>query len=98
GRIEHIEKLEGLLKEKIPGIIVLTGSGNRKKNKAAFEKIAATPDDKPLTIIATGKYIGEGFDEPRLNTLFLAMPISWKGMLQQYTGRLHRLHAAKKEV
>jgi phosphatidylserine/phosphatidylglycerophosphate/cardiolipin synthase-like enzyme len=51
-----------------------------------------------LTLIATGRYIGEGFDEPRLDTLFLTMPISWKGTLQQYAGRLHRLFESKKEV
>ena len=48
--------------------------------------------------MATGKYIGEGFDDPHLDTLFLAMPISWKGTLQQYAGRLHRLYDSKKEV
>ena len=55
-------------------------------------------DDKNLILVATGSFIGEGFDEPRLDTLFLAMPISWKGTLQQYAGRLHRLFENKKEV
>jgi superfamily II DNA or RNA helicase len=52
----------------------------------------------PRVILATGSYIGEGFDDARLDTLFLAMPISWKGTLQQYVGRLHRLHDAKRVV
>ena len=50
------------------------------------------PEDDSRVILATGSYIGEGFDDARLDTLFLAMPISWKGTLQQYVGRLHRLH------
>ena len=60
--------------------------------------IRAVPDSKERVIIATGRYIGEGFDDARLDTLFLAMPISWRGTLQQYVGRLHRLHDNKKVV
>ncbi|OAM95102.1 PLD-like domain-containing protein [Pelosinus fermentans] len=69
-----------------------------KDTRERLAEISATPSDKQLTIIATGKYIGEGFDEPRLDTLFLVMPISWKGTLQQYAGRLHRLYENKNEV
>ena len=58
----------------------------------------AIPDDEPRLVLATGRYIGEGFDDARLDTLFLAMPVSWKGTLVQYTGRLHRLHPGKTEV
>ena len=54
--------------------------------------------DEPRVIVATGRYAGEGFDDARLDTLFLAMPISWRGTLQQYVGRLHRTHPGKSEV
>lgn len=66
--------------------------------KTTLNKISDTPANMQLTIVATGRYIGEGFDEPRLDTLYLTMPISWKGTLQQYAGRLHRLFETKKEV
>ena len=52
----------------------------------------------PHIVLATGRYLGEGFDDPRLDTLFLAMPVSWRGILSQYAGRLHRLHDSKSEV
>ena len=97
-RTLHVELLVKKLSEKIPDVITLTGKIGTKKTKETFDRISRTSLDKPLTIVATGKYIGEGFDEPRLDTLFLAMPISWKGTLQQYVGRLHRTYENKKEV
>ena len=60
-----------------------------------LEEIAETEE---RVLISTGRYIGEGFDDARLDTLFLAMPVSWKGVLEQYVGRLHRAHPGKREV
>jgi hypothetical protein len=73
------------------------GMGAKQKKKLA-ESLAAVPLKEPRVILATGSYLGEGFDDARLDTLLLAMPISWRGTLQQYVGRLHRLHVNKKEV
>lgn len=63
-----------------------------------MDRLAAIPEDEERLILATGRYIGEGFDDARLDTLFLALPVSWKGTLVQYAGRLHRLHPGKREV
>jgi superfamily II DNA or RNA helicase len=95
-RTAHVENLARKLYEHIPDVIALTGGMGRKSTQKAFESIADIPVEKPIVLVATGPFIGEGFDEPRLDTLFLAMPISWKGTLQQYAGRLHRLFKTKK--
>ena len=97
-RTGHVELLTNELRERIQDVIFLMGGMGTKEIRETMARIAETPEDKPLTLVATGRYIGEGFDEPRLDTLFLAMPISWKGTLQQYAGRLHRLFETKKEV
>ena len=97
-RTAHVALLAAKLREQIPDVIALTGGKGVKETREALAKVSAAPADRPLTLIATGRYIGEGFDEPRLDTLFLAMPISWKGTLQQYAGRLHRLCENKREV
>ena len=97
-RTAHVQLLAKKLSEKIPDVIAVTGGMRAKDKEEILNKIVSIPANKQLTLIATGKYIGEGFDEPRLDTLFLAMPISWKGTLQQYAGRLHRLYENKNEV
>ena len=76
----------------------MAGGMGKKRRKQLAEQIASIPANEPYVIAATGRYLGEGFDDERLDTLFLALPISWRGTLTQYAGRLHRLNAAKKEV
>ena len=97
-RIAHVAGLAKKLSTNIPDVIALTGGMGAKETRDALTRISEIPAGKQLTLIATGKYIGEGFDEAKLDTLFLAMPISWKGTLQQYAGRLHRLFENKSEV
>ena len=78
-------------------LVVLRGGMSAKDRKVATTAMNAADGDERL-ILATGRYIGEGFDDARLDTLFLTMPIAWKGTLAQYVGRLHRLHERKKDV
>jgi superfamily II DNA or RNA helicase len=97
-RVEHLEHFAEQLKGVAQNIIVLKGGMGSKQRKAMADQIKAVPDSKERVILSTGRYIGEGFDDARLDTLFLAMPISWRGTLQQYVGRLHRLHDNKRVV
>jgi superfamily II DNA or RNA helicase len=69
-----------------------------KQRRSVTEQLVSIPDVEERVLLATGRYIGEGFDDARLDTLFLALPISWRGTLKQYVGRLHRLHDNKREV
>jgi superfamily II DNA or RNA helicase/very-short-patch-repair endonuclease len=97
-RTQHLETLAKLLEPEIEHIITLRGGMGKKALTAALARLADTIDKKSRVIIATGRFAGEGFDDPRLDTLFLALPVSWRGTIAQYVGRLHRLHHAKKEV
>ena len=98
GRTEHLSYFEKQLSGLLSNVFVLKGGMGRKQRKATSNLLAQVPDGEQRVILATGSYIGEGFDDARLDTLFLAMPISWKGTLQQYVGRLHRLHDNKRVV
>ena len=98
GRKEHLGFFAAAVKGFAKHIFVLKGGMGKKQRKTTAEALAAVPEKETRVIIATGSYIGEGFDDARLDTLLLAMPISWKGTLQQYVGRLHRLHDGKRVV
>ena len=97
-RIEQLNLLHEQLSDSAQNVIFITGHGTQKQKKEVLEKLRAIPSDESLIILATGKYAGEGFDYPRIDTLMLAMPFSWKGTLAQYCGRLHRNFAGKNEV
>ncbi|MGE8205434.1 TOTE conflict system archaeo-eukaryotic primase domain-containing protein [Heyndrickxia sp. NPDC080065] len=97
-RLEHLNILKNLFHGFAKNIIVLAGNMKKKDQKKELERLYAVPKEEERLVIATGKYIGEGFDDARLDTLFLTMPISWKGTLQQYVGRLHRQYYSKEEV
>lgn len=96
-RRDHLDYLASCFKGAARNITVLRGGMRAAERRTASASLGAPEGDERL-ILATGRYLGEGFDDPRLDTLFLAMPISWKGTLAQYVGRLHRDHADKKEV
>lgn len=109
-RTEHLELLAEWLAGEGADVIVLRGGMGRKELRAALERVSGSTAGNDISnvtqncqstgrvILATGRFIGEGFDDPRLDTLFLALPVSWRGTVAQYAGRLHRLHEGKREV
>lgn len=97
-RKDHLEYLTDQLRGFVRHIVVLRGGMTAKERQHSAGQLASISDTSERLVVATGRYIGEGFDDPRLDTLFLAMPVSWKGTLIQYSGRLHRRHPAKTEV
>jgi len=97
-RADHVTLLANMLEKNCSNVIRLIGKASAKEKREVLERLQSIPKDEPFVIVATGKYVGEGFDEPRLDVLFLAAPISWKGTLQQYAGRLHRTYEGKNDV
>jgi superfamily II DNA or RNA helicase len=97
-RREHLEFFAKRLTESVEHVVVLHGGMGARQRRTVMEQLASIPADEKRVLLATGRYIGEGFDDARLDTLFLAMPVSWKGTLVQYAGRLHRLQTGKVEV
>jgi len=97
-RRDHLEYLAERLQQAARNLVVLHGGMKPKERRDVLTRLASIPDGEERLLLATGRYIGEGFDDARLDTLFLALPVSWKGTLVQYAGRLHRLHPGKTEV
>jgi len=97
-RTEHLDAILATLDGQVPTPFVLHGRMSKKQRAAMITELDGLPPEAPRILLATGKLVGEGFDHPALDTLVLAMPISWKGTLQQYAGRLHREHATKTDV
>jgi len=97
-RTEHLEMLADRLRPEVHHVIVLRGGMGKKQSEAAREQLMSIPENEPRVLLATGRYLGEGFDDPRLDTLFLTLPVSWRGTIAQYAGRLHRLYESKREV
>ncbi|MFH1700765.1 MAG: DEAD/DEAH box helicase family protein, partial [Candidatus Zixiibacteriota bacterium] len=97
-RTEHLRILSEILAESAKHLVILKGGMGKRQREAVLNQLKSIPENEERIILATGRHIGEGFDDARLDTLFLAMPISWRGTLQQYVGRLHRLHDNKCDV
>ena len=97
-RTAHVRVLAQMLIPFADHVIQLVGADSTKEKRLALQKLQSIPTSESLVIVATGKYVGEGFDYPRLDTLFLIMPIAWRGNVEQYAGRLHREYAGKTEV
>ncbi len=97
-RNDHLDRLAQELAASVPHLVVLRAGMGKKQRQAVADRLAAIPHEEGRVILATGKYVGEGFDDPRLDTLFLTLPVSWRGTIAQYAGRLHRLYDGKREV
>jgi superfamily II DNA or RNA helicase/very-short-patch-repair endonuclease len=97
-RNEHLDCLAARLASGIQHLVLLRGGMRKNEARAVMARLGAIPEHEPRVLLATGQFIGEGFDDPRLDTLFLTLPVSWHGTVAQYAGRLHRLYDRKREV
>jgi very-short-patch-repair endonuclease len=97
-RNEHLDELAGRLRPLVRNVAVLRGGMGKKQLEEIRNCLTAIPNDDARVLLATGRYIGEGFDDSRLDALFLTLPVSWHGTIAQYVGRLHRQHEGKREV
>jgi superfamily II DNA or RNA helicase len=97
-RTDHLDRMALALEPHVRHVVVLRAGMGKRQREAASARVASIPREEERVVIATGKHVGEGFDDPRLDTLFLTLPVSWRGTIAQYAGRLHRLSDGKREV
>lgn len=96
--VDECHHIAAALAEQVPNLFLLHRRLSARQRSASLAALEALPPEAPRIVLATGRLVGEGFDHPPLDTLLLAMPVSWKGTLQQYAGRLHRQQAGKTSV
>ena len=94
-RTDHITAIAAALAGQVPNLFLLHGRLSARQRSATLTALEALPPESARIVLATGRLVGEGFDHPPLDTLLLAMPVSWKGTVQQYAGRLHRQQTGK---
>jgi superfamily II DNA or RNA helicase len=97
-RTDHITAIAAALEGQVPNLFLLHGRLSARQRSATLNALKELPPESPRIVLATGRLVGEGFDHPPLDTMLLAMPVSWKGTLQQYAGRLHRQQSGKTSV
>ena len=97
-RKDHLQLLRDKLEGKVKNVIVFRGGQSAKRRRERAEQLQAVAPGEERVVLGIGECIGEGFDDPRLDTLFLTLPISWHAKLEQYAGRLHRRHQGKTVV
>lgn len=97
-RRDHLEFFVERLKGMTRNLVSLHGGLSARERRETMERLAAIPETEERLVVATGRHVGEGFDDPRLDTLVLALPVAWKGTVVQYAGRLHRQRTGKSEV
>jgi superfamily II DNA or RNA helicase/very-short-patch-repair endonuclease len=97
-RTEHLQTLVEMLSLQVSNVMALQGGMRKKELSESLAAVEQSASSEDRVIVATGRFVGEGFDVPGLDTLFLTLPVSWRGTIAQYAGRLHRLHEGKGEV
>ena len=96
--VDHSERLYRRMKDDADHVFLLSGQNSKKEHKEILEQMNRVKPEESMILVATGKLIGEGFDFPRLDTLIMATPVAWKGVVEQYAGRLNRDYNGKKNV